>query len=65
MKVIGTDLWARDYNGGRDETVMGENLTQEEAETLAASLNDGRCAYSNTYYAVRPDDYQPYVFKGY
>jgi hypothetical protein len=63
MKVIGTDNWGRDYNGGRSEIVAGENLSQEAAEDLARVLNASRAM--SVWYVVKPDDYVPYKFEGY
>lgn len=66
MKVICKDNLGRDYNGGRSETVLGENLTEEEAKKLADDLNARYGgAYSIDWYVVKPDDYQPYTFNGY
>ncbi len=66
MKVICVDNLARDYNGGKSETVHGENLTQGEAEALAKKLNEERGGeFSIDYFVVKPDDYQPYIFEGY
>ncbi len=66
MKVVGRDNWGRDYNGGRSETVAGENLDKDIAKRLAIVLNERFGGeFSDIYYTVQPDDYEPYIFDGY
>ena len=65
-KVVCTDNFGRDYNGGKSEKVEGENLSQEDAERLCAELQakfGGET--SQNWFVVKPDDYKPYVFEGY
>lgn len=65
MKVIGVDNLGRDYNGGRDEEVAAENLSEEDAFALRDKLNASANCYTIIWYVVKPDDYVPYKFDGY
>jgi len=65
-KVICTDNFGRDYNGGRSETVHGENLSHRDAVKLAKELNEKLGGHdSPNHYVVKPDNYVPYKFEGY
>lgn len=65
-KVICTDNYARDYNGGKSEEIWAENVAPELAKEIADVLNSrfgGEC--SDAWFVVQPDDYKPYIFEGY
>lgn len=65
-KVICKDNFARDYNGGRSEGVWAENVSSEIAKRIAAILNEQYGGeYSSSWFVVKSDEYQPYIFEGY
>jgi hypothetical protein len=64
-KIIVTDNFGRDYNGGRSETVYLEGLTDDDAKKIADALNAKNGESSVDYYQVARNDYELYIFTGY
>lgn len=65
-KVICTDNFARDYNGGKSETVWAENVTLEIAHRVVIVLQEQYGGeHSDSWFVVKPDEYKPYIFDGY
>ncbi len=65
-KVICTDNFGRDYNGGKSEGVWAEGVSQEFGEAIAAALNERFGGeHSDSWFVVKSDDYEPYIFNGY
>lgn len=62
MKVIGKDNFDRD---DVSDIVVAVELTQAEAEKVAARLNAINGLGGPRSYEVYPDDYKPFVFEGY
>lgn len=68
FKVIVTDNFARDYNGGKSEQLASDNIKDErDAEVIATALNEkwNRNGSGDYYAKVVPQDYELYVFEGY
>lgn len=63
MKIITVDNHGKDYV---TERVVAENIQNErEAEIILDALRNRVSEFSDDWYELKPDDYQPYVFEGF
>lgn len=60
MKIIGTDNFNRD---NISEFILEEDLTEEEAKKKCEELNSKERVDSQTFYVVKPDDYDIYKWE--